>query len=92
MRKVYEPFWSETPFRFNRHYAERTWRAMIVENPNRMRMNLPADFLFLNRFFWGMHAVLANLEALADWRAIFLENTGWCLGHEANREADVGVA
>jgi len=73
VRRLYEPFWRPPPFRFNRHYVERTWRAMFTENLNKLRMNLPADFLFLTRLQWGLHFVLAELEAEADWRTMFRE-------------------
>jgi len=71
MRQLCEPWTSEKPFRFNRHYVERNWRAMVLDNPNRTRMRLPPDFLFMMRLFFGLHSVLAELGAQADWRSIF---------------------
>ena len=73
MRGLYEPWISERPFRFNPHFVERNWRVMMVENPNRTQMRLPPDFLFAQRNMLGMYSVLADLEARADWRAIWVE-------------------
>jgi len=72
MKQFHEPWLSTKPFRFDRHYVERNWRAMVLDNPNRTRMQLPRDFLFMMRLFFGLHSVLAELGAQADWRAIFL--------------------
>ena len=72
--QVFEFWLSDAPFRFNGHYVERNWRALWVENPNKARLRMPPDFLFLNRLQFGLHSVLAALGAQADWRAIFLEN------------------
>jgi predicted unusual protein kinase regulating ubiquinone biosynthesis (AarF/ABC1/UbiB family) len=34
------------------------------------RLNLPSDYLLLNRIQWGLNSVLARLGACGDWRAI----------------------
>jgi len=74
MRAVLEPFRSDKPFRFNQHFVERHWTLLVAENPNKARLSLPRDFLFLNRLQSGLHSVLAQLNAEAPWRAIFEEN------------------
>ena len=70
-RDLYEPWISETPFRFNPHFVERTWRATMVENPNRTRIELPPDLVLVQRMMLGLFSVLADLEARADYRAIW---------------------
>ena len=80
MRKLCEPLISEEPFRFNRHFVENNWKLAIVENPNRTRARIPRELLFANRLQWGLHSVLAELGAQADWRGIFRENTATCVG------------
>jgi hypothetical protein len=39
------------------------------------QLNLPPDYLLLNRIQWGLNSVLAQLDAHADWRAIRDEYT-----------------
>ncbi|MEY3019798.1 MAG: hypothetical protein RLZZ272_782, partial [Actinomycetota bacterium] len=34
------------------------------------RLNLPPEYLLLNRIQWGLNSVLARLGASNDWRAI----------------------
>jgi predicted unusual protein kinase regulating ubiquinone biosynthesis (AarF/ABC1/UbiB family)/DNA-binding XRE family transcriptional regulator len=72
MRQLFEPWMSERPFRFNAHYVERNWRGLVLDNPNRAVMRLPRDVLFLTRLEWGLHSVLADLGAQADWKALFV--------------------
>jgi predicted unusual protein kinase regulating ubiquinone biosynthesis (AarF/ABC1/UbiB family) len=47
------------------------------------RMNLPADYLLLNRIQWGINSILGQLRARADWQAIFRE---WRHGAEPATE------
>ena len=46
-----------------------TW----VDNPNRFQTNIPAEWVFLSRFQWGMFAVLAKLRAEVNWRRRLLD-------------------
>jgi hypothetical protein len=34
------------------------------------KLNLPPDYLLLNRIQWGLNSVLGRLRATGDWRAI----------------------
>ncbi len=63
----------EESYRFNRDFVEKTWRALVIDNPNRYYMNLPADWLFTNRLQWGLFSVLAELKADVPCRDIFLD-------------------
>jgi len=79
MTRLYEPWSTDGPFRFNHHYVERNWRAMVVENPNKARLRMPPDFLFMNRLHWGLHSVLADLGAEAVWKPILRSNLTSCI-------------
>jgi hypothetical protein len=68
MQALYAPWLRDTPFRFTSDYVRETWRVMIVDNQNKYRMNMPRDWVFANRLQWGLFAVLALLEAEANWR------------------------
>ncbi len=64
---VYEPFREDRTFRFTHEYVRKTWEVLVLENPNKTRMNLPKDWLFVNRLQWGLYAVLAELGAESNW-------------------------
>lgn len=68
MLVLYEPWLRDEPFAFNRHYVEKTWRAMITDNPAKFEINMPRDSIFTNRLQWGLYAVLADLGASSNWR------------------------
>ena len=40
------------------------------------RLNLPPDYLLLNRISWGVNSILARLGATANWHRIAMEMTG----------------
>ena len=40
------------------------------------QLNLPPDYLLLNRIQWGVNSILARLGATANWHRIMLEMTG----------------
>ena len=75
-RELYEPWMKDEPYLFTQEYVERTWRALVVDNPNKFRMNLPRDFLFVNRVQWGIYAVLARLRSFSNWRRRLLPLLG----------------
>ena len=74
-RTIYEP-WIAERFRFTPEFVASTWRALVVDNPNKFRLNLPRDFLFVNRIQWGLFSVLAALGAESSWRRRFLPLLG----------------
>ena len=67
MRLVYRPF-LEPGFRFDDEFVGKTYGALMFDNPNRFRLAMPPEWLFLNRLQWGLNAVLAQLHATAPWR------------------------
>lgn len=69
MMTLYEP-WTQVPFRFTPEFVARLWRVMIVDNPNKHCTNNPKDWVFVNRLQWSLYAVLARLEATANFRSL----------------------
>lgn len=72
IRCLYQPWVEKGRFRFTDDYVLRTWNAMLLDNPNRSRLTLPKDWVFVNRLQWGLFSVLARLDAESDWSAILL--------------------
>ena len=70
---LYEPYLRDRPLAWTPEYLARTWRMTWVENPNRFRANIPAEWVFLSRFQWGLFAVLAKLRAEVNWRRRLLD-------------------
>ncbi|MTV27661.1 AarF/ABC1/UbiB kinase family protein [Nitriliruptoraceae bacterium ZYF776] len=69
-----KPVLAEQPFTFTPEFAAEVIRS--TTDPRSpygdvvRRLNLPSDYLLLNRIQWGLNSVLARLEATNDWRAI----------------------
>jgi predicted unusual protein kinase regulating ubiquinone biosynthesis (AarF/ABC1/UbiB family) len=72
MRFLYRPF-LEPGFRYDAAFVTRSFGVLMFDNPNRFRLAMPPAWLFLNRLQWGLNAVLAQLGATGDWRAIVEE-------------------
>ncbi len=70
---LYEIYLRDRPQAWTPEYLARTWRMTWVENPNRFQTNIPAEWVFLSRFQWGMFAVLAKLRAEVNWRRRLLD-------------------
>ena len=65
---LYKPFLERDPFfRFDAGYVSRSWDVLMWENPNRLRLDMPAEWLFTNRLQWGLFSVLAQLRATGPW-------------------------
>src|SRR6185369_913364 len=73
MRVICEPWLRDGPFRFTPALVERTWRSVMVDNPNRFRGNVPKDWVLTSRVQWGLFAVLGQLGASSNWRAEILD-------------------
>ena len=71
MRFLYEPMLGPQPFTFTEDYVSQTQRVLLAENPNKMRMDMPRDWLFVNRLQWGLYSILASLQAPAPYGEIF---------------------
>jgi predicted unusual protein kinase regulating ubiquinone biosynthesis (AarF/ABC1/UbiB family) len=68
------PVIAEQPFTFTSAFAAEVIRSTTdPRDPFSdvlRRLNLPADYLLLNRIQWGLNSVLGQLEARGNWRAI----------------------
>ncbi|MFP4233433.1 MAG: ABC1 kinase family protein [Nitriliruptoraceae bacterium] len=68
------PVVAEQPFTFTSAFASEVIRSTTdPRDPFSdvlRRLNLPADYLLLNRIQWGLNSVLGQLEARGNWRAI----------------------
>ena len=72
LRSLYRPF-LEPGFGFTPSFVTESFSVQMFDNPNRMKLAMPAEWLFLNRLQWGLFAVLAQLGARAPWGDIFRE-------------------
>jgi predicted unusual protein kinase regulating ubiquinone biosynthesis (AarF/ABC1/UbiB family) len=70
----YRPVLEDRPFTYTTEFAREALRRTFDPNgPHTevMRwLNLPPAFVVLNRIQWGLNAVLASLDATANWRRI----------------------
>ncbi len=66
-RLLLEPYSASSSYAFNRHFVKQAWAALVVENRNLSRTNMPADWVLSNRVQWGLYSVLADLEAESNW-------------------------
>lgn len=68
------PVLAEQPFTFTSAFASEVIRSTTDPrdpfSEMLRRLNLPSDYLLLNRIQWGLNSVLGQLEARGDWRAI----------------------
>ena len=68
------PVVTDQPFTFTSEFAAEVIRSTTdPRDPfsNMLRqLNLPPDYLLLNRIQWGLNSVLGQLGATGDWRAI----------------------
>ncbi len=78
-----KPVLAEQPFTFTPEFAAEVIRSSADPRSPLAdvvrRLNLPSDYLLLNRIQWGLNSVLARLGATGDWRAIrdeYLEGAG----------------
>ena len=69
-----KPVVADQPFTFTPEFAAEVIRSSADPRSEYAdvvrRLNLPSDYLLLNRIQWGLNSVLAKLSATADWRAI----------------------
>jgi predicted unusual protein kinase regulating ubiquinone biosynthesis (AarF/ABC1/UbiB family) len=69
-----KPVLAPQPFTFTPEFAAEVIRSSADPRSKYAdvvrRLNLPSDYLLLNRIQWGLNSVLARLGARGDWRAI----------------------
>lgn len=71
-RHLYLPFL--TPgFVFTDEYVRESYDHFIFKNPNRLKLAIEREWLFLNRLQWGVYSLFAELGVSADWGGIWTE-------------------
>jgi predicted unusual protein kinase regulating ubiquinone biosynthesis (AarF/ABC1/UbiB family) len=73
----YEPFRDDRVFTFTPEYNARSL-AMVFRPDGRFaglarRLNMPPDFVFVNRIQWGVYSLLGALGASGNWHRIHRE-------------------
>jgi predicted unusual protein kinase regulating ubiquinone biosynthesis (AarF/ABC1/UbiB family) len=70
----YEPIQEDREFVFSRAYNARSFKQVFKPEGKfaglAQRLNMPRDFVFVNRIQWGVHSVLAHLEARGNFHRI----------------------
>jgi predicted unusual protein kinase regulating ubiquinone biosynthesis (AarF/ABC1/UbiB family) len=68
------PVLDEQPFTFTPEFAAEVLRSTTDPRSRYSdvlrKLNLPPDYLLLNRIQWGLNSVLGSLGASGDWRAV----------------------
>jgi len=71
--RTYEFALRQAPFQFTVAFMRRLVDVRGRDNRGKFRANLPKDWLFANRMVLGSFAILARLEAKADFRSALLD-------------------
>lgn len=71
MNYLYSPFKSKHPTAYTGAFVEKANAMLMFDNPNKMKLTFPPDWLFVNRLQFGLLSVLAQLGAKADWATLF---------------------
>jgi predicted unusual protein kinase regulating ubiquinone biosynthesis (AarF/ABC1/UbiB family) len=70
----YEPIQEDREFVFTRDYNARSFKHVFKADGAATglskRLNMPRDFVFVNRIQWGVHSVLAHLGARGNFHRI----------------------
>jgi predicted unusual protein kinase regulating ubiquinone biosynthesis (AarF/ABC1/UbiB family) len=73
----YEPIQNDREFTFSREYNRRSFGVIFKPQgrfaPLAKKLNMPRHFVFVNRIQWGVHSILAQLSATANWHRIHRE-------------------
>jgi predicted unusual protein kinase regulating ubiquinone biosynthesis (AarF/ABC1/UbiB family) len=73
----YEPFETEGGFSFTREYTARSFKMVFAADGPfagmSKQLNMPPDFVFVNRIQWGVWSILGQLGARGNWAAIHRE-------------------
>jgi len=71
-RYIHRPWLNDELFTYTPEYTRESF-AMLVSNPAARAVRIPRDFIFVNRWQWGLNAVLANLRATHNFHQIIRE-------------------
>lgn len=70
----YEPIQEDREFAFSRAYNARSFKQIFKPDGKfgglSKQLNMPRDFVFVNRIQWGVHSILAHLGARANFHRI----------------------
>jgi predicted unusual protein kinase regulating ubiquinone biosynthesis (AarF/ABC1/UbiB family) len=70
----YEPFRLDRVYTFTREYNARSFEHVFKPQgafaPIARLVNMPRDFVFVNRIQWGIHSIQAQLGASGNWHRI----------------------
>jgi predicted unusual protein kinase regulating ubiquinone biosynthesis (AarF/ABC1/UbiB family) len=70
----YEPIQEDREFVFTREYNARSFKQVFKPDGSAAglskKLNMPRDFVFVNRIQWGVHSVLAHLGARGNFHRI----------------------
>jgi len=70
----YEPVQEDREFVFTREYNARSFKQVFKPEGSAAglskKLNMPRDFVFVNRIQWGVHSVLAQLGARGNFHRI----------------------
>jgi predicted unusual protein kinase regulating ubiquinone biosynthesis (AarF/ABC1/UbiB family) len=73
----YEPFARDRVFTFTKDYTAKSLRMVFAPDGEfsgmTKHMNMPADFVFVNRIQWGIYSILTRLGATANFHRIHRE-------------------
>ena len=74
----YAPFARDECFTFTPEYNAKSLTVMFdrshpVYGEVQRKLNLPADFVLVNRLQWGLNSILSQLGATANWHRIVRE-------------------
>jgi predicted unusual protein kinase regulating ubiquinone biosynthesis (AarF/ABC1/UbiB family) len=73
----YEPFHHDRDFAFTREYNAQSFGHVFKPQgrfaPLAKKLNMPPDFVFVNRIQWGVVSLLASLGARANWHRMHCE-------------------
>lgn len=73
----YEPFQNDREYTFTKEYLAQSL-GMVFKPTGKFegmtkKMNMPPDFVFVNRIQWGVYSILAKLGATKNWHSIHRE-------------------
>jgi predicted unusual protein kinase regulating ubiquinone biosynthesis (AarF/ABC1/UbiB family) len=71
MDTLYTPFKSKEPTIFTGDFIGKANAMTMFDNPNKMKLTITRDWLFVNRLQFGMLSVLARLGSRGDWGTLF---------------------
>jgi hypothetical protein len=76
-RYFYAPFVEDRIFQFNREYTSSSFRHIFAPSGKfaglSKHLNMPRDFVFVNRIQWGVWSILADLKATGNFHRIHRE-------------------